>query len=173
MFARLPVGPAIRWLEAHASNDPTVLLDFATKRLNEGGYRDSIAALRQARDLKLDDGQKRRADQLARTIAAKAAPGAANYLKVIRDAKDGSWIEGFLAYRDDFEFADGVAEVMAAFAELRSRQEGPAKTAFNEARQLFQQGKRDEGFAKYQKIVESYYASPLYRNAKRWLEERQ
>ncbi len=172
MFARLPVGPAIRWLEAQASDNPKALLDFAKKRLGEGGYRDAIAALRRARDLKLDDGQKRRADELARTIAAKAAPGAAKYLKLIRATKDGSWIDGFLAFRDDFEFADDARKVTAAFAELRARHEGPAKTAFNEARQLFQQGKRDEAYAKYQTIVDSYYASPLYRNAKRWLEER-
>jgi predicted esterase len=172
MFARLPVGPAIRWLEAHASNNPAALLEFAKNRLGEGGYRDAIAALRRARDLKLDDGPKRRADELARTIAAKATPDAAKYLKLIREAKDGAWIDGFLAFRDDFEFADEAREVTAAFADLRSRHEEPAKTAFNEARQLFQQGKRDEGFAKYQTIVESYYASPLYRNAKRWLEER-
>ena len=107
------------------------------------------------------------------SIAAKAAPGAAKYLKLVREAKDGSWIDGFLGYRDDFEFADAAREVMTAFAELRSRHEVPAKTAFNEGRQLFQQGKRDDGYAKYQTIVQSYYASPLYRHAKRWLEERQ
>ncbi len=172
MFARLPVGPAIRWLEAQASDDPATLLAFAKKRLGEKGYRDAIAALRRARDLKLDDGQKRRADELGRTIAAKAAPGAAKYLKLIRTAKDGSWIDGFLAYRDDFEFADDARKVTAAFAELRSRHQEPAKTAFNEARQLFQQGKRNEGYAKCQTIVETYYASPLYHTAKRWLEER-
>ncbi|MGO9919450.1 MAG: hypothetical protein ACLQIB_32735 [Isosphaeraceae bacterium] len=172
MFARLPVGPAIRWLEAHTSNNPAALLDFAKKRLGEGGYRDAIAALRRVRDLKLDAGQKRRADDLARTIAAKAAPGAAKYLRLIRAAKDNSWIDGFLAYRDDFEFADDARKATAAFAELRARHEGPAKTAFNEARQLFQQQKRDEGYAKCQTIVESYYASPLYHTAKRWLEER-
>jgi predicted esterase len=173
MFARLPVGPAIRWLEALASDNPAALLDFATKRLEEGGFRDAIAALRQARDLKLDDRQKHRADQLAGTIAAKAAPGAAKYLKIIGAAKDGAWIDGFLAYRDDFEFADEAQKVTAAFAELRSRHQEPAKTAFNEARQLFQQGKRNEGYSKYQTIVDSYYASPLYRNVKRSLAERQ
>jgi predicted esterase len=172
MFARLPVGPAIRWLEAQASKDPVVLLDFAKIRLGEGGYRDAIAALRRARELKLDAGHKQRADELARTISAKAAPDAAKYLDSIRTAKDGKWIDGFLAYRDEFEFADDASKVMAAFAELRERQAGPAKAAFGEARQLFNQGKQEEGYAKYQTIVQSYYASPLYRNAKRWLDER-
>ena len=61
---------------------------------------------------------------------------------------------------------------MAAFAELRKMHEGPAKQAFGEARQLFQQGKQDEGYAKYKEIVEKYYASPLYRIVKRSLDER-
>ena len=44
MFARLPVGPAIRWLEAMASDDPRDLLDFADRRWKESGRRDAIAA---------------------------------------------------------------------------------------------------------------------------------
>ncbi|MFI5454762.1 MAG: hypothetical protein ACHRXM_04865 [Isosphaerales bacterium] len=172
MFARLPIGPAIRWLESHASRDPATLLDFAGKRLGEGGYRDAVAALNRARTLSLDDGQKRRAGELGRAINDKATAGAAKYLALIRQAKDGSWIDGFLTFRDDFEFAEAAHEVMAAFAELRARHDGPAKDAFAAARGLFQQGKQDEGYAKYREIVQSYYASPLYRTVKRWLEER-
>ncbi len=48
----------------------------------------------------------------------------------------------------------------------------PAKKTFGEARQLFQQGKQDDGYKKYREIVENYYASPLYRSVKRWLTER-
>jgi len=71
-----------------------------------------------------------------------------------------------------FEFANAAHEAVAAFAELRARRVGPAKDAFTEARRLFQQGKQDEGYAKYREIVQSHYASPLYRTVKRWLEER-
>ena len=91
---------------------------------------------------------------------------------MIRQAKDGSWIDGFLTFRDDFEFAGAAHEVMAAFAQLRARHDGSANKAFAEARQLFQQGKQDEGYTKYREIVEYYYASPLYRTVKRWLAER-
>ena len=52
---RLPVGPAIRWLEAQTSRDPATLLDFAATRLKQQGYRDAIAALHRARSLSLDD----------------------------------------------------------------------------------------------------------------------
>ena len=63
-------------------------------------------------------------------------------------------------------------EAIAPFAELRARHDAPAKEAFAEARRLFEQGKQDVGYAKYREIVQSHYASPLYRTVKRWLEER-
>jgi hypothetical protein len=120
----------------------------------------------------LNESQKRRVEDLSRSIDALASAGGATYLPLIRQDKDGSWIEGFLAFRDDFEFAGAAHDVMAAFAELRARQLDPAKKAFGEARQLFQQGKQDEGYQKYREIVEKDYASPLYCNVKRWLAER-
>ncbi len=68
MFARLPVGPAIRWLEAQSSKDPKTLIDFATERVAKDGYRDAVAALNRAATLKLDATQKRRADELSRKV---------------------------------------------------------------------------------------------------------
>jgi predicted esterase len=172
MFARLPVGPAIRWLESLASKDPAALIDFAARSSSKKAYRDALAAIARARSLPLDNTRKRRLDELTREIDTQAAPGAAKYLPLIRQSKDGSWIEGFLAYRDDFEFAPAAREVMAAFAALRKHHDAPAQKAFGEARQLFQQGKQDEGYAKYKEIVEKDYASPQYRIVKRWLDER-
>jgi predicted esterase len=172
MFARLPVGPAIRWLESQASNDPASLIAVATSRLEKKDYRNAIAALRRASTLNLNTSQKHRADELNGSIDTQASVSASKYLPLIRQAKDGSWIDGFLAFRDDFKFAGAAHEAMAAFAELRARHRDPAKKAFDEARQSFQQGKQDEGYARYREIVEKYYASPLYRSVKRWLEER-
>ena len=57
----------------------------------------------------------------------------AKYLPLVRKAKDGSWIDGFLAFRDDFEFAQPAQRVMAAFAELRKTQDVAAQKAFGEA----------------------------------------
>jgi hypothetical protein len=61
---------------------------------------------------------------------------------------------------------------MAAFAELRKSHDTPAQKAMGEARGLFQQGKQDDGYAKYKEIVEKDYASSQYRIVKRWLDER-
>lgn len=172
MFARLPVAQAIRWLESYTSNDPDTLIQFAASRLHEKAYRDAIAALRRVHTLKLNDSQQRHAKELTEAINAQASTSSAKYLSLIRTAKDGSWIDGLLAFRDDFEFADGAHELMVAFGQLRAQHKEPAQRAFTEARQAFQQGKQDEGYAKYHEIVENYYASPLFRNVKRWLQER-
>ena len=76
MFGLLPVGEAIRWLEAMASDDPDALLGFAEKQAEAGRYRDAIAALNRAKSLKLTDPQKSPADRLGKTIDAKAKAGA-------------------------------------------------------------------------------------------------
>ena len=172
MFARLPIRPAIRWLETLASNDPATLLDFAEIREKEGAHRDVLAALRRARAHELTSEQKAHADALSRAVEAKAAAGAKELLPRIKENQDGSWIDAFLAYRDDFEFADAAHDLLAAFEALRAKHTGPAKQTFAEARKAFQQGKKDEGAARYREIVEKYYASPLYRNVKRWLTEK-
>jgi hypothetical protein len=172
MFARLPVGAVIRWLESHASSDPASLINFAANQLSKKDFRDAIAAIHRVRTLNLDERQKRQVNELSRSIDAQALAGALKYLPLIRQAKDGTWIDEFLSFRDDFEFAGSAYEVMANFADLRARHQDPAKKTLGEARQLFQQGKQDEGYAKYREIVEKYYASPLYCNVKRWLEDR-
>ena len=172
MFARLPVGEALRWLESLSSDDPEVLLGFAEKQAEASRYRDAIAALRRAKTLKLTDPQKSRADRLGKTIDAKARPGADEFLPKIKKNADGSWVDGFLAYRDEFEFADGAREVMGAFESLRKQHEPLAQKAFGEARAAFQQGKQDQGYAKFQEVVDKDYAASLYRNIKEQLKSR-
>jgi predicted esterase len=173
-FGLLPVGDAIRWLEAHTTDDPARLLAFAEERLKaKGGYRDAVAALNRARALKPDRNVKARLDALSREIDDKAAAGAKEFLPKIRDGQEGkTWVDAFLAYRDDFEFAPAAREVMQAFDALRAQHNGPAQKAQSEANAAFQQGKRDEGYAKYQEIVDKHYAAASYRNVKRWLAER-
>ena len=58
---------------------------------------------------------------------------------------------------------------MDAFEALRKKQEPDAQRLFQEAIMLFRQGKQDEGYAKYQEIVDKDYASTRYRNIKEQL----
>lgn len=175
-FARLPVDEAIRCLEAHATDDAARLLDFAEERMkDEGGYRDAVAALNRARTLKpdaIDEATKARLDRLMEEVNTRARAGSDEFLPKIRNDKGETWIDAFLAYRDDFEFAPAASQVMQAFDAVRAEHEGPARKALGEARAAFQQGKREEGYAKYQEIVDRYYAASSYRNVKRWLAER-
>jgi predicted esterase len=171
-FGLLPVGEAIRWLEGLATDDPARLLDFAEERRKGRAYRDVVAALNRARSLKPEGAAKERLDRLARDVDARASAGAAEFLPRIRKAQAEPWIDAFLAYRADFEFAPAAREVMQAFDALRAEHEGPATKALEAARAAFRQGKRDEGYARYQEIVDKYYAASSYRNVKRWLAER-
>ncbi len=173
MFGLLPVGPAIRWLEALTSDDPKVLLDFAEARLKdkEPHRRDAIAALRKAKGLKLDAKDKARLDKLAKDIDARVTPKAKKFLAAIKANKDGSWVDDFLAFRDEYEYADAASAAMAAFDALRAEQDPPASKAMGEARQAFNQGQRDEGYAKAKEVVAKYYASSSYRLARKWAAE--
>ena len=93
---------------------------------------------------------------------------------MIRNGEPGrAWIDAFLAYRDDFEFAPAAREVMRAFDAVRAEHGGPARRALGVAGAAFGLGRRDEGFAKYQQIVDEHWAAPSYRNAKRLLAERE
>ena len=165
----LPVGEAIRWLEAMASDDPKVLVDFAEKQAKAGQYRDAIAALRKAKGLKQADAVKQRADRLRASIDTKAKAKASEFLIKIKANRNSSWVDGFLAFRDEFEFADGARAAMDAFEALRKKQEPDAQRPFQEAIMLFRQGKQAEGYAKYQEIVDKDYASARYRNIKEQL----
>ncbi len=177
MFARLPVDQAIRWLEAQATDDAARLVDFAEQRMKEaGGNRDAVAALNRAHTLKadaIDDATRARLDRLLDEVNTRARAGAEEFLPRIRNDEGKTWIDGLLAFRDDFEFAPAAREVMQAFEAVRAGHEGPAQKALGEARAAFQQGRRDDGYAKYQEIVDEYCAASSYRNVKRWLTERE
>jgi len=171
-FAMLPVRDAIRWLEAQSSDDPKILLNVANECMKTSNYRDAISALNRTNTFKPDPVTKTRIDRLLKDIDAKATPGAKQFLPKIKENKNGEWISAFLEYKDNFEFAPAAQETMQAFEALRAQQEPAAVKTMNEARTEFQMNRADGGYAKYQEIVDKYYAATSYRNAKRWLAER-
>ncbi len=172
MFARLPVEEAVRWLEAMTSDDAEGLLDLAEKRAAEGGYRDAISA--SGRAAALDQGKKleKRLRAIQERIDKAAGETATRLEAAITDAKDDSWVEEFLVFRSDFEFAPAARGTMKAYEALRAKHEAPAETLWYAAREDFQAEKKSEGYEKLQEIVEKYYASSWYHYAKGWLKER-
>ncbi len=171
MFALLPINQAIRWLDALSTEDHDKLVAFGESRLKEKAYRDVIAALAQSSRFKPSKDLSDRETKLKAAIDAQVAPKAKTFLAQIKANKPG-WIDPFLAFRDEFQFADAAKDAMTAFDALRAQQEGPAQAAFNEAQPLFRQGKADDAYKKYREIVDKYPASPLYRTAKKALAER-
>ncbi len=171
-FGLLPVGEAIGWLEGMTSDDPKALAGLAEKEFKTGAYRDAIAAINRAGTLNADAATKARLERVLREINAKAAPDGERLLAKIQANQSGAWIDEFLAYRDEFEFAPVAQPVMKAFNALRAQQEPEAVKTMNLARAAFGQGDANEGYAEYQEITGKYYAASSYRNAKRWLAER-
>lgn len=171
-FSSLPWQEAVAWLEAVTGDDAAALLSWADGRIDDGGYRDATAALLRLRQMELRGAAAAKRKELAARIDSFGEFDAERFLAKVAAGEAGEWVDEFLAFRDQFEFADCAAKVMAAWAELRARHEGPANELFGEARRLFQQGKRDEGWGKYRQIVAECWASPLYRRVQGWLEER-
>lgn len=172
MFARLPVGHAIRWLEIMNSDDPAKLAQYADIRVSEKGWRDAIAAVQRAKSLKPTGGIAEAIAILSEMIDEEASRPAKMFAEKIRANADSSWVDDFLKFREDFEFAGPAREAMAEFDKLRTQQNEPAQKLLNEARWLFQQGKRDEGYAKYREVVDKLYASRSYPGAKKALADR-
>ena len=170
MFARLPVGPAIRWLEAMASDDPRALLDFAERRWKESGRRDAIAAVRRAKDLKLDAGPARlepwprrstsRPPRRPRRSSRRSAPTRTT--------------RGSTASSPSATSSSSPTPPRERWPPSTPSGPGttpPAQKAMGEARAFFRQGRRDEGYARAREVVEKYYASPSYRLARKWAAE--
>jgi predicted esterase len=172
MFATLPVQEAILWLASMTSDQPAALLDTAQKAFTAKQYRDAFAALQRAQSL--DQGAKHAAaikslrDKLESAATAAAKPVEA----AMRDKKGDAWVPDFVAFRTQFDQAEAAKPILAEYQKLRDLHEKPAQKLWSEARKAFGEGARDQGFAKCEEIVKSYYASTVYRYAKRSLDQR-
>ena len=116
--------------------------------------------------------QKRRADELGREIRAKASAGCRQVPAL--DSRGQGW-------NLDRWFPRLPRRVSSLRMTLttpspRSPNSGPStssqpRKALDEAHSDSSRANRT-GYQNYQEIVQSYYASPLYSNVKKWLEER-
>ena len=179
-FSALRWPDAIDWLAAITADDPDALLDFAERRLDEDGFRDATAAILRARRLHGGTATTRRAAQLMARVDEYAAADAQRFADAFRAAADGEVAEGgrseliddFLAFRAQFEFADAAGPAVLAFAELRARHEPEARKLFDAARAAFHANDRAGGYAQYERIVATCWASSLYRRVRGWLDAR-
>jgi len=167
-FDHVPIRPIIEWLDVMSSPDVAALADYAKKRAAAGEWRDVAAALVRAKALKAE-GALEDAKKLLNEAASELA---AKHLESIRKNKDGSWVLDFLGWHHYFEFAPATREVVLAYEALQKEHNPIAEQLMDKARQAFQAGNRDEGWARYQEIVDKYYAAKKYQVVWRWLRDR-
>ncbi len=172
MFALLPVNRAIRWLDDLASGDADRLLAAADERFQAKAYRDATSAIR---FYELRRGPNQRFDpriaKVRDAVHAVAQPRGDAVLARLKEGKPG-WIDAVLDFLAEFEQDSSAADVSAGLFLLRAEQQKPAQAAFDAANAAFQQGKNDDGYKKYQEIMDKYPASTHYRAAKRALSRR-
>ncbi|MCK5940663.1 MAG: hypothetical protein KAI24_01740 [Planctomycetes bacterium] len=168
-FSGLPWIDAVRWLEALTSDDPETLVAQARAALDEDRFRDATAFIARLREVAPEHAA---AAKLAAVVDEYAEGDLERFTKAVAEPGDGSWIDDFLAWRADYEFADCAQPLMAAFARLRAQHEGPADKLMGEARGLFNQGQRDAGWKKYEELVATCWASSSYASVKGWLKNR-
>jgi len=160
MFGLLPVDRAIDWLDAMSSGDAEKLKPYVESK----DPRIATTALLRSKDAKYAEVSAR--------FEKQAAEGATKYLPLIEKNADSSWADGFYLWRDQYEFTDAAKPVMKAFYALRAEQEEAATKLVNEGRQATNQRRSDDGWAKYEEVVEKYPASSQYRKVKGWLKGR-
>ena len=158
-FDFLPVGDAIKYLDAVTSSDVGVLADFAEQKTEDEEWHDVGATVLRARELGMEE-------QLQESFAdfeAAAEKDAATHLNAVESNTDGSWIDSFLPWYDQFAASAAAKPAVEAFNKLRAAHTPKAKQLETEARKAFRAKKADEGWDKYRETIDNFYASPQYR----------
>ena len=163
----LPVEEVVRWLDALSSPDPERLTDFAKEADREENWSEVAAALARAEPTKASA----RLSAVRKAYDKAAARRAEHWLETIKKNADASWIDEFLEWRDQFQFAPAAAETMETFAELQAKHDKKAEKLLADARLAFQTGRREKGREKQREVVERWYACTRYRIVKGWLGE--
>jgi hypothetical protein len=161
----LPIGEAIRYLDALSNPKPEPLVAFANDAAKFERWHDVGAALVRAKELKAE-----------KALAAAVAPfdkaalkEAPRFKDLLSKGEPGDWLDEFFVWKWSFEHAPAAAETMAEHEKLRSAHDPKAEALVDEALKAFRSNDRDTGRAKYEEILKSYWASGRYPLVKRWL----
>ncbi|MEL7497342.1 MAG: hypothetical protein AAFN77_06995 [Planctomycetota bacterium] len=158
----LPIDQAVNWLDMLTTDDQDALLEFAQKYVKVKKWKNVGLAIERAMAI---DGGKPFAEiwQAYEDAAKKEGP---SLLRRIQSNKNGKWVDGYLKWHDQFAMSTKQKATVVAFQELRSQQDEAGEEAYKAARAAFRSGDREQGYAKYQEIVDQHYASRRYTVAK-------
>ena len=165
----LPFADAIRWMDALTTTDAKALLAYGKKRLEERGWRDVAAVCLRAHALKKSSKAFK---DLEAALDAEAGKDLARWTEAVKENRDASWIDGFLRWKEQFEFAPAAEPVMKEFAKLREAHDAEAERLIGEARKAFRENDQEGGWANYREVLDKHYCATRYSVVKRWVENR-
>jgi predicted esterase len=163
----LPVGEAVRFLDAMSATKPDVLLAYAQQGAKEERWHDVGAALDRAKEL---GAEKALAPVVAKYDAA-AAEGVKEFLPLLEKGEGGEWVDDFYPWKRRFGRAPAAAATMARYEDLRKVHDPKAKELIDQARAAFRKNDRAEARKKYEEVAERWFASGMYPIVQRWLAE--
>ena len=164
----LPVGEAIEYLDALSTSDAKLLEKFAYAQADKGNWRDVGAAIQRAKVI----GGGQEFSKVWNMMEDAAEKEVEKHALALGYHRDNKWIDAFLQWQEQFQMTDVAKPLNEQFQELWDKHEPPAKELYNDARKAFRSGNRNGGYAKYQEIVDKYYASSYYRTVKKTLDDR-
>jgi predicted esterase len=167
-FDFLPVADVVKWLDVLSTKDATVLATFARERADAGAWRDVAAAVERAKVLKAET----KVTDAAKRLDEAAKKDAPALLAKVKANTDGSWVDAYLAWQDQFEFAPSAKPLVDAYRGVQEDHDLVAEKRIGEARACFRAGDEEGGWAKYKEVVELYWGAKRYRTVKRWLADR-
>ncbi len=153
MFGLLPVEDAVRWLVASTEDDPKKAAAALAKSVEAKEWRDVSA--RSARLKAVDTkGAHRGAIESATKSLEAAATAAAKALRPsFTDGKDGVWLEAFVSFRNDFEFAAAAKPMLDVYAARREAQSKVAEAMWRDARAAWNANKSADAEELCRKIL--------------------
>ncbi len=161
----LPIGDAVRALDALTSTKAETLAAFAREAAAAGRWREVGAALVRARELK---AEKVLAPAVAQLDAA-AKEGVARYAPLLAAGEGGDWVEGFFAWKLEHLEAPSAAALKAAYERLRAEHDPRAQALLDGAQKSFQAGDRAAGRAQQEQLLATCWASGHWPIVRRWL----
>jgi predicted esterase len=164
----LPVDQAIEWLDMMTTNDTDALAKFGEALADKKKWRDVALVIERAKKI----GGGAEFSTIWKAYETAAQKDGDRLLRQIEENKNSKWIDKYLAWEEQFALSSKCSETIEAFQALRAEHEEPADELYKAGRKAFQANDRAGGYAKYQEVVDKYYASTHYRTLKATLDKR-
>lgn len=172
MFANLPIPDAIEWLETMTSDLPAEILQSSVRLWKADQFHDALGLAHRLESMTLESPTATQFGEFQTVVSSHVSPVADGLLKSITANANGTWVQDYHRFYANFGFSADAKPVVAAYRQLAKKHKDEGNKLYSEARRLFQQQKKDEGYAKCQEIVDKFYASSRYRTVKTWLDNR-